>query len=442
MRRPAVKSRVSITLSEWSAASPYSHPALRNLSFGDDDHTRLLCIELSRQGVVDVTELRHGMAVETKSFVGRVSLGPLELSIVPKLSAAHWSGMFSFALRLRNVVRTKDVVARLASTSLHDIVILELLGEARNLIGRGLHREYVDQRKALATPKGRIDFNRIAKSGGLRAAAIPSRFTRRSDDSLLNRALLAGLAAAVPMATDSDLRSDVRRVTKHLREAVTLWPLTGALVDSARNEIDRRTARYAPAFDLIDLLRQGRIVSTAEPGVEPGLTIHGFALDMNMLWQRTLGRVLAEWTNGFDIRQEVSLAGLITADPEYAPRKTGPRMPRPDFAVFKGQTFNGYLDAKYRDIWDRGLPRDMLYQLALYATAQGQGAAAVLYPTDSREAREERLRIHNPADQSVRGVVALRPVHMGRLAALIGAAPSSKRTAERAAFGRELLDVA
>jgi 5-methylcytosine-specific restriction enzyme subunit McrC len=163
---------------------------------------------------------------------------------------------------------------------------------------------------------------------------------------------------------------------------------------------------------------------------------------MNMLWQRTLGRVLAEWTNGFDIRQEVSLAGLITADPEYAPRKTGPRMPRPDFAVFKGQTFNGYLDAKYRDIWDRGLPRDMLYQLALYATAQGQGAAAVLYPTESREAREERLRIHNPADQSVRGVVALRPVHMGRLAALIGAAPSSKRTAERAAFGRELLDVA
>lgn len=62
----------------------------------------------------------------------------------------------------------------------------------------------------------------------------------------------------------------------------------------------------------------------------------------------------------------------------------------------------------------------MLYQLSVYALSQGDGAtAAILYPTESPDAREEVLQIRDPRTGKALGGVALRPVYMpGLLSAL------------------------
>ena len=160
-----------------------------------------------------ITELRTGLEIETRSYVGRVVVGPLDITIVPKVAWSRWHALFGFALRLRGLVRSDSGDAQLRPTSLQDLLVLQLVAEARDLIGRGLHREYVRQRAVLASPRGRIDFQRIAGQGGLLEASVPCRYTRRIDDALLNRALLAGLLAAVGVACDGSLRADAR----HLR---------------------------------------------------------------------------------------------------------------------------------------------------------------------------------------------------------------------------------
>jgi 5-methylcytosine-specific restriction enzyme subunit McrC len=429
---------VDIQLYEWSAASPDTHQQLAGLSLGDAALTHALVRRLVDQGVVHVTELRSGLRIETGSYVGRIAIGPLNISVLPKMSWQRWIGLFSFALRLRNLVRTEPLAVRMSPSSLHDLVILELLLEARNLIGRGLHREYVRKRQNLGAPKGRIDFDRIA-GRGTRDAAIPCRFTRRHDDFHLNRVLLAGLRAASTVATDVLLRSDIRHLAQQLADSVSSIPLSTLSVATAKDQLDRRTARYAPALELIELLRQGTLASIEQPEAATAVGIRGFALDMNGLWQRLLGRILREWLPDSDVKQEHALSQLIRPDPEYSPRRRGGHVPRPDFAVFQAGRLVTYLDAKYRDIWEKGLPRDMLYQLALYASAHEGRTAAILYPTEHPEASEERLCVHDPQDGSVLSRVALRPVNVAELERLIVAGMSQKVLDMRQSLARRLV---
>ncbi len=434
-------SRVPIQLAEWSRIGPGAHgdgKLLAGLSLGNEPRVHALATSLARAGVVTVTERRDGLEVEAGSYVGRLQIGPLDLTIVPKIAWARWHTLFGYALRLRGLTRSDKLDIHVGPRSLHDLLVLELIAEARDLIGRGLHREYVRHREALASPRGRIDFRRVAIAGGLHQATVPCRFTRRSDDSALNRMLLAGLHAAASVATDARLRADVRRLAHEMESSVERLPLDDASLRGAKSALDRRTIRYAPALRLIELLHTGQSVTLAGDPESPRVALPGFALDMNRLWQRLLGRVLSEWGSGFETREEVGLRGVIARDPAFNPRRRSVPTPRPDFALFRDGTLVSYLDAKYRDLWETALPREMLYQLALYAAAQGQGAAAMLYPTEAPDAAEERLVIRDPSTGSTRATVAMRPVSLTRVEALITAVPSAGRERARRGFVRYL----
>jgi 5-methylcytosine-specific restriction enzyme subunit McrC len=202
--------------------------------------------------------------------------------------------------------------------------------------------------------------------------------------------------------------------------------------------MDRRTVRYSAAIRLIELLKHGQSVTWEDGHDRQSVSLPGFAFDMSRIWQRLLGRVLGEWDTGVQVREEFSLRGVFRSNPGYPFRGEVPT-PRPDFAVFRHGKLIGFFDAKYRDLSEHSLPRDMLYQLAIYAMAQGGGVATILYATDSRSATEERLDISDPVTASVRAAVGLRPVNLEELEALITAPPSDQRANARLRFAESLV---
>ena len=117
---------------------------------------------------------------------------------------------------------------------------------------------------------------------------------------------------------------------------------------------------------------------------------------------------------------------------------TDPPVPRPDFVLLKGTATVAILDAKYRDLWATKLPREMLYQLALYAAASDGRTAAILYPTPAADAREQRIRVNDPLGGAARAEVVLRPVVLSRLEALIEADGSMVAERERVSHARWL----
>lgn len=105
------------------------------------------------------------------------------------------------------------------------------------------------------------------------------------------------------------------------------------------------------------------------------------------------------------------------------------------------------LDAKYRDLWDKPLPREMLYQLAVYALGQGfGGVATILYPTID-EVGEARIEIRDALYGGGRGLVVLRPVDLPYLEKLVlgtnaaGSSTGLRDYANQLAFGDDGMSV-
>jgi 5-methylcytosine-specific restriction enzyme subunit McrC len=111
---------------------------------------------------------------------------------------------------------------------------------------------------------------------------------------------------------------------------------------------------------------------------------------------------------------------LFSYDIKCNPKGKCSPTPRPDFALFKNGSVVQLLDAKYRDLWDRNLPRDMLYQLAVYAVSGiGNSSATILYPAMNGMPVLQQINIKNPLSKETMARVFLKPIDLMRVAELI-----------------------
>jgi len=189
-------------------------------------------------------------------------------------------------------------------------------------------------------------------------------------------------------------------------------------IDKAERSLTRLTAANASALTIIRLLRimQGVAFETT---VDSSRT-PGFLFDMNHFFQRLLSRFLRENLTDRRIMDERAIGDVFAYSRGANPKGRRAPKPRPDYALFHANKV-AFIDAKYRDIWEKGLPAEWLYQLSIYALGSPFHVSVLLYATMAREARDEQIEIRQPVVWSISGpaYVILRPVLLPRLAELL-----------------------
>jgi 5-methylcytosine-specific restriction enzyme subunit McrC len=423
---------IDLRLAEWQSMAPDPGSPTEGVSLGRDPSVRDLVRRLSERSILEVQELRSGLALRSTSFVGRVRLGEIEVTVVPKLPTDAMVTLLRYAYGLRDLHLLPTTTGMTQELGFQDILAWQLVEEAQVLLARGLRRAYARRVDALASPRGRIDFQVMAGRRTQVEATLPCVHHRQDEDSMINRVLLAGVRLAASVARDRRLRLRANRVGDQLSETIAPLRLDRQILRRLEGEMDRTTEPYKPAISLIRILHEGDGLSLEDGKLGPRLP--GFFFDMNRFFQALLTRFLAENLSRHAVHSEHRLTGLLAYVPGWNPCRRQAPTPCPDFVVTQGSKTVAILDAKYRDLWENPLPRDMLYQLAIYATSHESRTSTILYPTIHPQATEARIEMQDPLRGGRRALIALRPVVLDQLEGLVTARSTAAVLRERRSF--------
>jgi 5-methylcytosine-specific restriction enzyme subunit McrC len=430
-------SPVVVQLAEWQRVGPADDPRLVGLSLAQDSSAQRLADSL--RGCVDLREGYHGLEIASTSFVGRIDVGSLRIVVIPKIPSMPLANLLRYAYGLRDIALIDETYAPTVRHGLHDLLIAMLLAEVEELLYRGLSRRYVPITEKLDSPRGRIIIEELIRNGGLTEPRLSCRHFERQTNWHLNQVLRMGLEAAARMTSDRDLRRKVYRLAAAFGEVGRNGTLTKDEIERAERGLTRLTAANGAALEIIRLLFS--MLGVAFEQRNDLTQMRGFLFDMNLFFQRLLSRLFRENITTCIVKDEWPIRHIFAFAPDANPKNRSTPTLRPDFALFRRNRLSGFMDAKYRDVWEKGLPSEWLYQLSIYALASPTKTSILLYATMNDSARDERLEIRQPLQGSSEGYasVILRPVLLSRLSKFVDPDRTTKMTDDRRRWAEELI---
>lgn len=92
-----------VDLEEWEHRSPRDAGSPLAGAFLCDQAERELATLLSTSGMLDILEVREGLALQASSYVGRITLGEVQITIRPKIRGAPLLQLLRYAYGLRDL---------------------------------------------------------------------------------------------------------------------------------------------------------------------------------------------------------------------------------------------------------------------------------------------------------------------------------------------------
>jgi 5-methylcytosine-specific restriction enzyme subunit McrC len=381
------------TLGEWKSRDLPLHQL--------DQHDRRLVASLGGDNPtahLGMAELRTGLRVTARSWVGVVRFSSFEVRVVPKLVGGNLGlvRLVDYASGLGALSRHPGVhMFEAGGSSLLDLVALLLAEACEAIVRTGLRGDYQELEEDLPVLRGRLLADRQWRRRLGRVDRLECRFDEHTTNTVDNQLLLAAVSACAARVRHPGVSVRIRRLRAILGEACFL---DGLDLRELRSQLtyDRMNEHYREGHALAWLVFDGLGINDLFS--RGSGECFAFLIDMNAQFEgfvtRWLGRLLG--TRGYRVtpqRQDRSVIWDAIAGQPYT-------HVRPDLMIECLAASGHFLpvDAKYKLYGEKGICPEDVYQSFVYAFAYSPATrpplpcSVLVYP--SLDQAPERIHLH------------------------------------------------
>ncbi len=358
-----------------------------------------------RPGCYDIT---------ATSYVGTVTVGDLEIEIVPKVPIGNLLFLLGYAVDRQHILPLPAGVD--VQDSIHEAAGLYLEVMIRRAFARGVLQGYRAHEDALMTLRGRPRFDEQLRQRPLQLLPMECGFDEFTEDTEMNRVL----RAAIQLVLDLRLRSRElqRRLRGHDHELERVARVRYSPGRLPSFTYSRLNEHYRPAVELALMLLRAQA-----PEVRAGdVQVRALLFDMNRVFEDFLLVGMRD-ALGVDTKAFPSQAKgrRLFLDAERG-------VPlEPDLSWWQGERCVWVGDAKYKRVSNAAVPNADVYQAVSYCLGTGLREATLIYAQGVEDARRHSVESAGVAVQLAPFDLTLRPDQL--LAQVRGLAAAAKARA-------------
>ena len=372
-------------------------------------------LEAGEEGRLLVDELRSGIRITARSWVGVVRFERFEVCIVPKLAGDNIGlvEMIEFATGLDALRRASSArTLHAEGAGLLDLLALLLVEAAESILRGGILADYVEREDELPVLRGRllVDQQVLRRFGQI--DRVFCRFDEHEQDIVENQLLAAALGRCSTRITHESVRRRVRRLLAVFQEVCRADELDLDALRQRGIAYHRLNDHYRDAHALAWLLLDG--LGTRDVLVSGKTRCFAFLIDMNRLFEMFVYRLVDQLLAGTGLhvhyqRGDRSIIVNASTNQPYA-------RVVPDLLIETTVPAIGArvaVDAKYKLYDERKLDSGDVYQAFLYAYAFGVSGsdalrtAVLIYPSSTQSSQAVRLRVRSAHASTDAEILAL-----------------------------------
>lgn len=396
------------TLAEWQTLT------VPGLSLTAADRPLAASLTGGEAGRLEIDELREGLRLRARSWVGVIRFHNFEIRIIPKLAGgqAGLARMLTLTSGLSALRRNRGqrYLAVADNAHLFDLLALLFAEACERLIQGGLLHDYVEREADLPVLRGRLLVSQQARQHYGRVDRLACRYDDHLTDIVENQILAAALNLCRSRVSQPTVRLHIHRLHTLFTAVCTAEALTDWKSIRSTMQYHRLNEHYREAHELAWLLLEGMGIDDL---LASGPTrSFAFLIDMNQLFERFILRLVnhALTLKGYQVQSQKRDRSVIWDLLQQRPYTHI----TPDILV---QGENGRrlaVDAKYKLYDERPLSTADIYQSFLYAYAYSNSnkprpAALLLYPASNPGKRPTYLQIRGQ-DRNAQADLAALPI--------------------------------
>lgn len=349
-------------------------------------------------GRLDIDEMRDGIRIRARSWVGVVQFQTFELRVLPKLAGdnAGLVEMLSLtsglnALRRNRGQRSLDTAE---SDHLLDLIALLFAEACGRIVERGLLHDYVERESDLPVLRGRLLVSQQIRKHYGRVDQLSCRYDDHLTDIVENQILANALAICRSRVRHPAVRLKIRRLHTIFSAACTATKLVDWQAARLEMQYHRMNEHYREAHELAWLLFD--CLGIEELFMAGQTRSFAFLLDMNQLFEAFITRFVTHALGDigcriYPQRRDRSIIWDVWRKRPYTHIT-------PDLLIEAEDGGRFAVDAKYKLYDEKRLSTADIYQSFFYAYAyHGNSvqspASLLLYPASTQRQRPTYLQI-------------------------------------------------